>query len=107
MVKIEEPRRSSIPGVGWIDTGRGEVKYPVEGWSAVIKGRRRSAFKKIAKTCRGMDYKITKEFTSEDSEVPYFQADLKDTVSRGLAHYHVSPFRHIEFECVPKPGTPP
>lgn len=103
VVSIDAPRRSSVAGVGFIETGRGEVKYPVEGWSVIVSGRRRSALRRIAKTCSGMEYKIVKEFVSEDSEVPYSQADLKDTVSRGLKHYQVSPFLHILFECAPTP----
>lgn len=101
-VKMEPPRSSTVPGVGLIETGRGEVKYPVEGWEWVVAARRRSAFKRIAKACASMTFQVIAESTRQDTEVPYSQTDLGESLARGLKHYEVNPFRHIVYECVPK-----
>jgi len=103
MVEKNAPRKGPVPEVGLIETGRGEIRYSVEGWSLVVAARRKTALRKIKNICKGMAFKISDEFTREDVEVPYSQDELDTNLDKGLSHYHVDPFHHIVFECVPRP----
>ncbi len=107
MVSKVPPRRGPVPEVGWIDHGRGEVRYAVEGWGWVVAQRRKTALRKIRKFCKGMDYKITEEYVKEDVETPFGSDDLAENLGRGTRHYNVHPFNHLFFECAPRPESKP
>ena len=100
-VKETPPRKGPVPEVGYIDKGSGEIKYSPEGWSWIIKWRRRRALKKIGKLCQGLDYKITDEYAWEDVETPYGKMDIDEHMGKGMKHYNVDTYIHIEYECQP------
>lgn len=101
IVEKRPPRKGPVAEVGYVDTGRGEVKYSVEGWGFVVGWRRKTALREARKVCLGFPYKIIDEFTRQDMEVPYAQAPLDATIEKGHKHYRINPFNHILFDCEP------
>lgn len=101
-VERKKPRRSTIPELGFVDPGGGEVRYSSEGWGLVVGTRRMSAKRRMAKTCRPLKPKIVEEFEREDVQVPYAGEDLEQNLEKGLDHYQLAPYHHIVFECVPQ-----
>lgn len=106
MVEKEKPRKGPVPEVGFIDVGRGEIRYSAEGWGLIVSARRATALRRINHFCRKeLEPKITDEFTHEDVDTPYAGMDADDDIPKGLEHYHVAPYHHIVFECVAKAGV--
>lgn len=99
MVEKHRPRTGPVKEVGYIDKGRGEVKYSTEGWGLWVAGRRRNALRRMRKVCKPLKAVITDEFTRQDVEVPYNNEDVHENLDKGLNHYTVAPFEHIVFEC--------
>jgi hypothetical protein len=101
------PRRSTVPGVGYIDTGGGDVRYSAEGWGLVLWLRHAAAMRKVRGLCRAKDLKvrIVDEFTHNDTDMIYTGEELDVNIKNGLDQYHVAPFHHIVFECQLSTGT--
>ncbi len=90
-----------VAEVGLIDPGGGHVRYALKGPKYLLKKRRKSAFKKMIKHCRGEKlFQIHKEFTRGDVETPYHSTDLTPEKLLEDGHYQVESYRHIVFECV-------
>ena len=110
-VEKKRPRKGPVPEVGYVDTGGGEVRYSEDGWGLVVAGRRREALRKMRRVCRGLNARITDEFTHQDVDVAYSNDDLAPNMEKGLDHYNVSAYHHIVFECqvpekpLPKPAA--
>ncbi|MBI5209912.1 MAG: hypothetical protein HY927_08070 [Elusimicrobia bacterium] len=104
LVEAVPARKSAIAGVGWIDYGRGEIKYAVDSWGWVTSLRRRAALRRIRKFCKGRGYKIAQEFEKREVAVPYSSDDVETNMKKGLAHYSVDLFEHMVFECSPPEG---
>lgn len=106
MVEKQKPRKGPVPEVGFIDVGRGEIRYSAEGWGLIVSLRRSTALRRISHFCRKeLEPRITDEFTHDDVDTPYAGMDADDDIPKGLEHYHVAPFHHIVFECVAKAGV--
>ncbi len=105
MIRETAPRKGPIAAVGYIVPGGGEIRYPAQGWPPVIWARRKFAFYRMRRACRGLGLKIVDEFTHEDATVPYHSGDLEADTEAGIAHYDLEPYHHILFQCVP-PATP-
>ena len=103
---VRRPRRQGpVPEVGYVDTGGGDLRYSVEGWSWVVGARRSSALRRMKRLCKGLTPSIIDEYTHEDVDAAYAGAELADGMAQGMDHYNVAPYRHIVFECVPKAQT--
>lgn len=100
VVQKQQPRKGPVPEVGYVDTGGGEVRYSVEGWSLIVASRRNVAFRRMRSICKGLRPKIVDEFTHQDVDVPYAGDDLDVNLQHGMEHYNVAPYHHIVFDCV-------
>jgi hypothetical protein len=98
-VRKEPPRKGPVREVGYVDTGGGEVRYSMDGWSWFVAGRRRDALRRMRKVCQRLHAVVVDEFIRDDADVPYSQDDIIVTLDRGSDHYSVAPYTHIEFEC--------
>ena len=102
MVERRASRKGPVPEVGYIDLGKGEIKYSTESYGWVVALRRRSAMRRIRKACKPLKAAVTDEFEREDAEVTYSGDGIEESMNSGLAHYRVHPFMHLVFECVPE-----
>ncbi|MBI4678977.1 MAG: hypothetical protein HY748_15470 [Elusimicrobia bacterium] len=103
LVETSPARRSTVPGVEWIDYGKGEFKYALDSWGWVTGLRRRAALRRMKRFCKGRGYRIVKEFMKEEMAVPYASSDVSQDMAKGVTHYKVHPFQHVAFECAAPP----
>lgn len=104
-VRRNPPRRGPVAAVGYVDSGGGEVRYSIEGWSWFVAGRRRDALRRMRKICRPLKPLIVDEATRQDADVSYSQEDLDVNMDRGIEHFTVAPYVHYVFECVRPAGA--
>ena len=107
MVQETAPRKGPVAQVGYIVPGGGEIRYSAEGWSPVVAARRKTAFFRMRKVCKGMGLKIIDEFIHTDAVVPYNGGNLETDTEFGIQHYDLAKYHHIIFQCVPPPITSP
>ena len=100
MVEFREVRRGPVPEVGAIQRAAGHVRYALRGPKSVVRRRKKSAYKKMAKACGGEKlFRVKKQYTSEDAETSYKAEDLDADRIISDEHYKVESYRHILFEC--------
>lgn len=101
MMSLRPQRAGPVPEVGIVDAGGGHLRYPLKGPRLVVRKRRERAMRKMAAICRGSAlFRITREFTSEDSDTEYAERELSSDTLTQSAHYRVDAYRHVEFQCV-------
>ncbi|HAM34299.1 MAG TPA: hypothetical protein DEB40_05025 [Elusimicrobia bacterium] len=107
-VRKNQPRKGPVQEVGYVDTGGGEVRYSLDGWSWFVAGRRRDAWRRMRRICGTLKPLVTDEFSRQDADVSYSQEDIYVNLERGMEHYTVAPYNHIVFDCglstAPLPG---
>lgn len=99
------PRRGPVAEVGYVDLGGGEVRYSLEGWSAAVSSRRRTAQRLMRSNCGDLTPRIVDEYPHEDADATYEEEDVSASFAEGADHYHVERFMHLIYECRPK-GEP-
>jgi hypothetical protein len=103
MVQKHPPRRSTVPGVGYIELGGGDVRYSVDGWGIVVSMRRHRALSKMRAVCKtkqkDLEPKINDEYTHNDVDSIYSADELDVNLQHGLEQYHVAPYHHLVFDC--------
>lgn len=102
MVDRRASRKGPVPEVGYVELGKGEIKYSTQGWDWAVALRRRSALRRIRKACGELKAAVTDEFTRDDAEVAYSGESIEESMKSGLEHYRVHPFMHLVFECAPE-----
>lgn len=98
-VRESKPRKGPVAEVGWVDLGGGEVRYSVDGWGWVVRLRRRSAFHRMNRVCKGLKARMVDEYTHEDVDVPFSSDDLNQHLDHGVEHYKLATYHHMIFEC--------
>jgi len=101
MVETRRRVRGPVAEVGIIDPGGGHVRYALKGPGWLVRGRRKAAFKKMAKYCEGEDLvRVEREYQSEDAMTPFNSSDLDEQKLMEAGHYRVESYRHVLFRCV-------
>lgn len=99
-VERRRPRKGPVKEVGFVDMGRGQVRYSIDGWSWFVAGRRRHAFRLMRKNCgRQLAPQIIDEYLRQDVDIAYAGEDVSTTIGKGLDHFKIAPFHHITYEC--------
>ena len=102
-VERRRPRKGPVEAVGFVDMGRGRVRYSIDGWSWFVAGRRRHAFRLMRKNCgKQLEPQIMDEYLRQDADIAYSGEDITTNIYRGLEHFKIAPFQHIAYECRPK-----
>ncbi len=101
-VERRRPRKGPIAAVGFVDTGGGNIRYSVEGWSWFVAGRRRDALRRMRKNCgKKLSAQVVDEYLRDDADIAYAGEDVTTNIARGLDHYRYAPFQHMVYECRP------
>ncbi|MBI5625018.1 MAG: hypothetical protein HY924_14675 [Elusimicrobia bacterium] len=103
LVETHPPRKGTVPGVDWVDFGRGEFKYALDSWGWVTRLRRRAAVRRVRRFCGKQGYRVVREYEKDEMAVPYAGSDVGADLASGSAHYRVHPFQHVVFECSAPP----
>ena len=105
-VERRRPRKGPIKAVGFVDMGGGNIRYSVEGWAWFVSGRHRHALRMMRKNCgKLLEPQVLDEYLRQDSDIAYAGEDITTNLSKGMDHFKIAPFQHMQYECRPK-GSP-
>lgn len=106
-VERVKPRKGPLEAVGYIEHGKGRVRYSLEGWGWFVKGRRRSALKLMDLNC-GKDHvpAIVDEYERQDADASFSGEDVSANLKHGMDHYKIEKYQHIAYECRSKAPAP-
>jgi hypothetical protein len=102
-VERRRPRKGPIKEVGFVDLGGGKVRYSTEGWSWFVSGRRSHALRLMRKNCgKLLAPQILDEYLRQDADIAYAGDDITTNLDKGMDHFKIAPFEHMQYECRPK-----
>lgn len=99
-VERRRPRKGPVKEVGFVDFGGGRVRYSAEGWGWAVASRRRLALRLMARNCgRELVPTITDEYTRQDADAAFAEADVSSNMDIGAQHYTIEHYVHLTYEC--------